>query len=119
MSQSGLGTGSSLEDDKRPKIFYGQFDSEGWVTGVREYVTSMKDKFPAEDHPSENWLSQGFKMISLDQGRTVASTPKQGTSSVDGQKSEGLALAASSQLSVMQRNLTLSLALSWRINLNG
>ena len=105
MSQSGLGSGSSLEDDKWPKIFYGQFDSEGWVAGLCDYVTSMKDRFPAEDHPSEDWLSQGFEMILLDQGRMVASTPKQGTSSVSGQKSEGPASAASSQLSAMQRNL--------------
>ena len=41
-------------------------------------------------------------MISLDQGRTVASTPKQGTSGVGGQKSGGP--PASSQLSAMQRN---------------
>ena len=101
MSQSGLRSGSSLEDDKRPKIFYGQFDSEGWVAGLCDYVTLMKDRFPAEDHPSEDWLSQGFKMISLDQGRMVASAPKQGTSGVGGQTSGG---PASSQQSSMQRN---------------
>ena len=49
-------------------------------------------------------------MILLDQGRTVASTPKQGTSSVSGQKSEGPASAASSQLSAMQRNLDVTTA---------
>ena len=105
MSQSGLGSGSSLEDDRRPKIFYGQVDSKGWVTGLRDYVNSMKDRCPAEDHPSEEWLSQGSEMISLDQRRTVANAPKQGTSSVGGQRSGGPASAASSQLSAMQRNL--------------
>ena len=49
-------------------------------------------------------------MISLDQGRTVASAPKQGTSGVGGQKSGGPALAASSQLSAMQRNLAVTTA---------
>ena len=44
-------------------------------------------------------------MISLDQGRTVASAPKQGTCSVGGQKSGEPASAASSQQSTMQRNL--------------
>ena len=50
-------------------------------------------------------VEPGLRNVSLDQGRTVASTPKQGTSSVGGQKSEGPASAASSQLSAMQRNL--------------
>ena len=50
-------------------------------------------------------MSKGFEMILLDQGRTVTSTPKQGTSSVGGQKSGGPASAASSQQSTMQRNL--------------
>ena len=41
MSQSGLGTGGSSEEDRRP--ICGQFDSEGWVVGLHDYVTSMKD----------------------------------------------------------------------------
>ena len=101
MSQSGLGIGGSSEDDRRP--IYGQFDSEGWVVGLRDYVTSMKDRHPEDpDHPSEDWLSQGLKMILLDQGRTVTSAPKQGTSGVGGQTSGG---TASSQQSTMQWNL--------------
>ena len=95
---------SSLEDD-RPLFNNGHVDSKGWVAGLRDYVTAMKDRFPAEDHPTEDWLSKGFEMISLDQGRKVPSTPKQGTSSVGGQKSGGPASAASSQMSAMQRNL--------------
>ena len=106
MSQSGLRTGSSLEEEQP---IYSQFDSKGWVVGLRDYVTSMKDQYPAEDHPSEAWLSQSLKMISLDQGRMVTSAPKQGTSGVSGQKS-GTASAASSQLSAMQRNLAVTSA---------
>ena len=55
-------------------------------------------------------MSQGFKMISLDQVRTVTYDPKQGTSGVGGQKSGGPASAASSQLSAMQRNLDVTTA---------
>ena len=72
---------------------------------MRYYVNSMKDRCPDEDHPDEEWLSQGFEMISLDQERTVATAPKQGTPGVGGQESGGPSSAASSQLSAMQRNL--------------
>ena len=75
MSQSGPRSGSSLEDD-RPLFNNGFVDTKGWVDGLRDYITAMKDRFPAEDHPNDDWLSKGFKMISLDHGRTVASAPK-------------------------------------------
>ena len=125
MSQSGLGTVSSLEDDMRP--IYGQFDSEGWVPGLRDYVTLMKGRFPAEDHPSEDWLSQGFEMILLDQGRTVASTPKQGLLVSVGRSLKdqpqlppfNCLLCKGTWMSRLLVWLTLSLALSRRINLNG
>ena len=75
MSQSGLRPGSSLGDDRRP-ILNGRIDSKDWITGICYYVNSMKDRCPDEYHPDEEWLSQGLKMISLDQERTVTTTPK-------------------------------------------
>ena len=89
------------------------------------YVNSMKDHFPDEYHPDEEWLSQGFEMISLDREWTITTDPKQGTSGVGGQGSGGPASATSSPLGAMQRMsrllvlLTLSSALSRCINLSG
>ena len=65
----------------------------------------MKDRCPDDYHPDEEWLSQGFEMISLDQERTVTTTPKQGSSAVSGQGSGEPVSTVSSQLSAMQRNL--------------
>ena len=76
MSQSGLGPVSSLGDDRRPKISNGRIDSKDWITGIRYYVNSMKDRCPDEYHPDEEWLSQGFEMILLDRERMVTTAPK-------------------------------------------
>ena len=62
----------------------------------------MKDHYPDDYHPDEEWLSQGFEMISLDQERTVTTIPKQGSPAVTGQGSED---SVSSQLSGMQQSL--------------
>ena len=108
MSQSGLRPGSSSEDDGRPilrTLQDGQTDSMDWITGLCDYVNSMKERCPGENHPDEEWLSKGFTMISLDRERTVTTAPKQGTSGVGGQVSGGPASAASRPLVAMQRNL--------------
>ena len=55
MSESGTRSGSFLEDD-RPLFNNGFVDTKGWVDGLRDYITAMKDRFPAEHHPSEDWL---------------------------------------------------------------
>ena len=101
MSQSDLGTGGPSGEDEPPII--GHFHPKGFVCGLRDYITSMKDRHSEDpDHPPGDWLSQGFEIILLDQGRTVTSAPKQGTNGVGGQKSGG---PASSQQSTMQQNL--------------
>ena len=67
MSQSGHRPGSSNEEDERPilRSFQdGQMDSEDWITGLRDYVTTMREHYPGENHPDEQWLSKGFAMIS-------------------------------------------------------
>ena len=64
-------------------------DSEDWITGLRDYVKTMREHYPGENHPGEAWLSKGFAMISLDRERTVATNSQQGTSGVGGQVSVG------------------------------
>ena len=101
MSPSGLSTGSPRENDGR-LILTGQTDSKGWITSLKDYVNSMKEGCPDENHPNEEWLSAGFAMILLDQERTVTTPPKQGSLAVTGQ---GSGDSVSSQLSGMQRRL--------------
>ena len=84
MSQSGLGPGSSLVDDGRP-ILTGRTDTKGWITGLKDYVNSMKERCPDDIHPTEDWLAYGFSMILLDQGRTVTAPLKQGGVAIAGQ----------------------------------
>ena len=83
MSQSGHRPGSSNEEDERPilRSFQdGQTDSEDWITGLCDYVNTMREHYPGENHPGEEWLSKGFAMILLDRERTVATNSQQGTS---------------------------------------
>ena len=101
MSQSGLGPGSSREDDGRP-ILTGRTDSNGWITSLKDYVNSMKECCPDDIHPDEEWLANSFLMISLDQERTVTTPPEQGSLAVTGQESGD---SVSRQLSGMQRRL--------------
>ena len=121
MSQSGLRPGSSCEDDGQPilrTLQDGQTDSMDWITGLRDYVNSMKERCPGEYHPDEEWLSKGFAMISLDWERTVTTAPKQGTSGVSGQVSGGhWLLCKETWMSRLLVLLTLSSALSRSINL--
>ena len=77
MDVSGLATGKSSADDERP-VLTGQLDKKAWFDGLTDYVNSMKEICPDYRHPSMEWLSSGFSMISLDQGRTAAATPEQG-----------------------------------------
>ena len=75
MSQSGLRPGSSRVDDGRP-ILTGQTDTKGWITGLKDYVNSMKERCPYDIHPDDEWLANSFAMISLDQERTVTMPSK-------------------------------------------
>ena len=75
MSQSGSGTGSSLNKDDRPILsaFQDRTSEFGsWRTGLSDYVSQMRELCPDRDHPDEGWLNKGFAMISLDQGQEVA-----------------------------------------------
>ena len=108
MSQSGHRPGSSKGDDERPilsSFWDSQTDSEDRITGLCDYVTTMREHYPGENHPDEAWLSKGFAMISLDRERTVTTNSQQGTSGVGGQVSGGPASAAPRSLAAMQRNL--------------
>ena len=108
MSQSGLRPGSSLDEDERPILSSfrdSQTESEDWITGLSDYVTTMRELYPGKDHPGAEWLSKGFAMISLGQGREVATNSLQGVSGIGGQVSVGSASADPRSLSAMQRNL--------------
>ena len=64
MSQSGFGSGGP--PDERP--IGGRVDSEDFVCGLCDYMTSMKELHPDDPrHPSDDWLTQSLAMISLDQ----------------------------------------------------
>ena len=108
MSQSGPKSGSSLGDDERPILSSfrdSRTESEDWITGLSDYVTTMRELYPGENHPKEDWLSKGFAMISLGQGREVTTNSLQGVSGIGGQVSVGSASADPRSLSAMQRNL--------------
>ena len=82
MSLSGFGTGKSLKDDERP-VIAGRSDGKAWCDGLQEYINSMKERCPDYNHhPSVDWLSYGFSMISLGQERTAVTTPEQGSLAV-------------------------------------
>ena len=86
MSQSGSGTGSSLDKDDRPIL--GAFQDRksefgSWRTGFSNYVSRMRELCPEESHPDEEWLNKGFAMISLDQGQEVATQDQQGAVAVE------------------------------------
>ena len=81
MSQTGLRPGSSDGEDGRPilrTLQDGQTDSMDWITGLRDYVNSMKERCPGENHPDEEWLSKGFAMILLDRERKVTTAKTAG-----------------------------------------
>ena len=44
----------------------------------------MRELYPGEDHPGADWLAKGFAMISLGQGREVATESLQGVSGIGG-----------------------------------
>ena len=69
MSQSGPRSGSSLGDDERPILSSfrdSRTESEDWITGLSDYVSTMRELYPGENHPKEDCLSNGFAMILLD-----------------------------------------------------
>ena len=108
MSQSGPKTGSSLSEDERPILstFQDRRSEFGnWRTGLCDYVSQMRELCPGVDHPDEGWLAKGFAMISLDQGKEVATENLQGVSGIGGQVPEGGASASPRSLPAMQRNL--------------
>ena len=79
-----FGTGKSSVDDER-LVLTGQSDKKAWFDSLTDYVNSMKEICPNYNHhPSMEWLSFGFSMISLGQERTATATPKQGSSATIG-----------------------------------
>ena len=109
MSQSGPRSGSSLDGDERPVLSAfrdSRSESKDWITGLRDYVATMRELYPGEKHPDEEWMSKGFAMISLDQGREVTTNSLQGVCGIGGQvPAVGSASASPRSLSAMQRNL--------------
>ena len=65
MDNSRLEPGRPSEED-RP-VITGHTDKEAWITGLVDYVNSMKEICLDAIHPPDDWLSKGFSMISLDQ----------------------------------------------------
>ena len=66
MSQQGPRSGSSLSDDERPILSAfrdSRSEFESWVTGLNDYVNTMRELYPGEDHPGADWLAKGFAMI--------------------------------------------------------
>ena len=108
MSQSGPRTGSSPGEDDRPILSTFQDRSSefgNWRTGLSDYVSQMRELCPGADHPDEGWLNKGFAMISLDQGKEVATQNLQGAVGIGGQVPGGRAQAPPKSLPAMQRNL--------------
>ena len=69
----------------RGQFYSGQSEKQTWFDGLTDYVNSMKEICPNYNHhPSVEWLSFGFSMISLGQERTATTTPKQGSSAAIG-----------------------------------
>ena len=75
MDHSRFGPGRPSEED-RP-VITGHTDKEAWITGLVDYVNSMKEICPDAIHPLDDWLSKDFSMISLDQGQSAAATSTQ------------------------------------------
>ena len=73
MSSSRFGPGRFLEDDER-LILTGHSDKEAWVTELKDYVTTMKERYPDADHPPVEWLTARISIILLDQGQSVTAT---------------------------------------------
>ena len=98
MSKSGSG---SILLDELPVM--GRPDSEQYVRAFREYVTTMKELAPNHpSHPTDDWLNEGFAMISLEGSQEATSTPEQGPPSAGGKKAGGL---PPSRKSTTQRDL--------------
>ena len=77
MDHSGFGPGGYSEKE-RP-VVTGQLDKDAWITGLTDYVNSMKDRCPDARHPPSEWLSDGFLMPSLNQGQSATANPAQGS----------------------------------------
>ena len=65
MDSSRFRTGSLSGEEERP-VLTGHLDKETWIAGLKDYVTSMKERYPDADHPPVEWLTDGISMISLD-----------------------------------------------------
>ena len=77
MSSNRFGPGGPSEDEERP-ILTGHSDKEDFVTALQSYLTSIKEICLDAHHPPLDWLTEGFSMISLDQGQSVIAPPNQG-----------------------------------------
>ena len=81
MDHNRFGPGGPSAED-RP-ITTGHVNREAWITGLVDYVNSMKNYCPDVIHPPDDWLSQGFSMLSSDQGQSAAaSSAHQGNSAM-------------------------------------
>ena len=55
----------------------GHLDKEALVTELKNYVTTMKERYPDAEHPPVEWLSASISMILLDQGQSATAPPAQ------------------------------------------
>ena len=70
MDHNRFGPGGPSADD-RP-VLTGHADQEAWITGLVDYVNSMKRICPDVNHPPNDWLLHGFSMLSSDRGLLAA-----------------------------------------------
>ena len=56
-------------------ITTGLVNREAWITGLVDYVKSMKNYCPDVIHPPDDWLLQGFSMLSSDWGQSATALP--------------------------------------------
>ena len=69
MSQSGIVSGGSSEEDERPS---GRFNFKDWVSGLRDHLTTTPLRRPGEVR--QNLTDSGIEVA--EQGQAVTSTPK-------------------------------------------
>ena len=52
----------------------GLSDKEAWVREFNNYLTTMRERTPYINHPSMEWISNGFSMILLNQNQLAATS---------------------------------------------
>ena len=70
MSNPRFGSVKSSADNECP-ILMGHSDKEAWVRQFNNYLTIRRERTLDINHPSMEWISNGFSMISLNQNQSA------------------------------------------------